>query len=89
MLNEALYAYFFHGLLAEYEGRRKMDQKLLAKAYGSWEFVEAIAGKLDPGSYIFQCGLLDKFGLRETMRRRMDRIKVLFAKIEKKQEAGT
>lgn len=82
MLNEALYGYFFCGLLMEYEGRRKMDQGLLAKAHGCWEFVEAIAGVLDPKSYIFQCGL-DKFGLRETMRRRMDRIKVLFARIEK------
>ncbi len=89
LLNEALYAYFFHGLLAEYEGRRKMDQNMLAKAHGSWEFVEAIAGTLDPQSHIFQCGLLDKFGLRETMRRRMDRIKVLFARIEREQETGT
>jgi hypothetical protein len=89
LLNEALYAYFFRGLLFEYEGRRKMDQNMLAKAHGSWEFVEAIAGLLDSQSHIFQCGLLDKFGLRETMRRRMDRIKVLFTRIERKQEAGT
>ena len=88
MLNEALYGYLFCGLFSEYEGRRKMDQGLLATAHACWEYVEAIAGVLDPKSYIFQCGLLDKFGLRETMRRRMDRIKVLFARIEK-QEVGT
>jgi hypothetical protein len=73
-LQEAMYGYFFHGLLQEFWGRREMDKTRLTQAKTSYELVEAIAGKLHPESYIFQSGVSNRFGFRETMRRRIAKI---------------
>ena len=83
-LQEAAYAYFFHGLLQEYLGRKRMDVKSIAAASVSYEFAGEIARLLDPKSYIFT-GNRSKFCFRETMERRRIKLAQLYArKFEKR-----
>lgn len=81
LINEALFGYVFHAILAEYLGNKNSDSGLMAKANGSWEFAEACANALNEGSYVFS-GPLRKPAFLEFMRSKMRWTEVYFDRIE-------
>ena len=53
LVNEALYGYVFHAILAEYLGNKNADSGLMAAARGSWELAGACADALHKDSHVF------------------------------------
>lgn len=87
LVNEALYGYVFHAILAEYLGNKNSDIGLMAAARGSWEFAEACANALPEGSYVFS-GPLKKPAFVEFTRNKARWAEVYLGRIESAKSGG-
>ncbi|HOX30185.1 MAG TPA: hypothetical protein P5080_03465 [Candidatus Paceibacterota bacterium] len=87
LVNEALYGYVFHAILAEYLGNKNADSGLMAAACGSWELAGACADALPEGSYVFS-GPLKKPAFLEFTRSKIRWANVYLGRIESAKSGG-